>query len=165
MPNLPSLATCCVSLELRPLPSLGVTRVRRYYEPLRRSLGPACPSRESGWSCVRPPRRPVPCCTSLPLICMPSSLPRRNSWVHSSLASPEATAFPVIQAGRLPHRPFRGLLDVHSHYGLHIRQVTYVTLYTRGFSRRLPVRLLRLLPAGATVRRVGFAPTGRPCLS
>jgi hypothetical protein len=30
-------------------------------------------------------------------------------------------AFPVIQAGRLPHYPFRGLLSVHSRYGLHTR--------------------------------------------
>src|ERR1017187_4055124 len=43
LPNLPFLATCCVRLELRPLPSLGITRVQRYYWPLRRSLGPACP--------------------------------------------------------------------------------------------------------------------------
>src|SRR5271157_4197982 len=30
-----SLTTCCVSLELRSLPSAGVTRLQRYYEPLR----------------------------------------------------------------------------------------------------------------------------------
>ena len=30
-----SLATCCVRLELRPLPSTGVTRLQRYREPLR----------------------------------------------------------------------------------------------------------------------------------
>jgi hypothetical protein len=85
---------------------------------------------------------------------MPSSLPRRNSWVHSSLASPEAAAFPKIRAGRLPHHPFRGLLDVHSHYGLHTRQVTKVTLYTEGFSRLSLYdcsdyyRLERQLPGG-----------------
>ena len=82
---------------------------------------------------------------------MPSSLPRRNSWVHSSLASPETAAFPRCQLGRLPHQVFRGLLNVHSCYGLHTRQVTDVTLYTEGFSPSLPVRLLRLLPAGAIV--------------
>ena len=96
----------------------------------------------------------VPCCSGLPLLCMPSSLPRRNSWLHASLASPEATAFPEIQAGRLPHHPFRGLLDVHSHYGLHTRRVTKVTLYTEG-SNRLSLcdcsdcyRLERQLPGG-----------------
>ena len=35
MPNLRVLATCRVRLELRPLPSTGVTRLQRYCEPLR----------------------------------------------------------------------------------------------------------------------------------
>src|SRR5438874_9891815 len=30
-----SLTACCVCLELRPLPSSGITRFLRYYEPLR----------------------------------------------------------------------------------------------------------------------------------
>src|SRR5690606_41095756 len=47
------------------------------------------------------------------------------SWVLVSVASPEAAAFPEIQAGRLPHYPFRGLLNVHSRYGLDTRRVTY----------------------------------------
>jgi len=56
-------------------------------------------------------------------------------WVHTSLASPVTTAFPTLQPGRLPHYPFRGLLSVHSHYGLYARRVTYMTLYTEGFER------------------------------
>src|SRR5262249_15005947 len=36
---------------------------------------------------------------------------------------PATAAFPDIQAGRLPRHPFRGLLGVHSRYGLHTRQV------------------------------------------
>jgi hypothetical protein len=59
----------------------------------------------------------------LPLSCMPSSIPRRNQWVHASLTSPSTSAFPVVSAGRLPHHLFRGLLNVHSRYGLHDRQV------------------------------------------
>ena len=34
--------------------------------------------------------------------------------------------------GWLLHCTFRGLLSVHSRYGLHARQVTHVTLYTGG---------------------------------
>jgi hypothetical protein len=37
-----------------------------------------------------------------------------------------------MQPGRPPHYPFRGLLSVHSRYGLHARQITYVTLYIGG---------------------------------
>ena len=47
-----SFATCCVCLELRSLPSTGVTRLPRYYEPLRHPRRPACPSRASGWSVI-----------------------------------------------------------------------------------------------------------------
>jgi hypothetical protein len=36
---------------------------------------------------------------------------------------PAATAFPDIEAGRLPRSIFRGLLDVHSRYGLRTRRV------------------------------------------
>src|SRR5690349_20899868 len=35
-----SLTTFCVCLELRPLPSPGVTRLQRYYEPLRHPSAP-----------------------------------------------------------------------------------------------------------------------------
>jgi hypothetical protein len=35
-----SFATFCVCLELRPLPSTGVTRFPRYYEPLRHPKAP-----------------------------------------------------------------------------------------------------------------------------
>jgi len=45
-----------------------------------------------------------------------------------------SSAFPESQAGRLLHYPFRGLLSVYSHYGLHARQVAFATLYTGGSS-------------------------------
>src|SRR6516162_8330129 len=35
-----SLTACCVGLELRPLPSPGITRFHRYYEPLRHPSAP-----------------------------------------------------------------------------------------------------------------------------
>src|SRR6516162_7631080 len=35
-----SLTTSCVGLELRPLPSPGITRFQRYYEPLRHPSAP-----------------------------------------------------------------------------------------------------------------------------
>ena len=36
-----SITTCCVCLELRSLPSTGVTRLQRYYEPLRHPRAPS----------------------------------------------------------------------------------------------------------------------------
>src|SRR5260370_39033496 len=35
------LTTSCVCLEPRPLPSTGVTRLQRYYEPLRHPIAPS----------------------------------------------------------------------------------------------------------------------------
>ena len=49
---------------------------------------------------------------------MPSPLPRWTTRVHVSIASPRLGAFPASLPGRRPHRSFRGLLGVHSRYGL-----------------------------------------------
>jgi len=97
----------------------------------------------------------LPCCSGLPLVCMPSLIPRRNRWMLLSLASPAMKAFPESTVGRLSHQAFRGLLGVHSRYRLHTRQVTQGDLLHQGLSpfcyqKRLP----RLLPAGATVAGV-----------
>jgi len=77
-----------------------------------------------------------------------------------SLTTLSMAAFPVLREGRLPHWNFRGLLDVYSRYGLrtrlrHLRDV----FASKGWSQSFPPRLLRLLPDGAIVIRVGFAPT------
>src|SRR6266536_314401 len=63
---------------------------------------------------------------------MPSPLPRQDRWKPFARTVPSASAFPEIQAGRLLHHPFRGLLSVHSRYGLHARRVAIATLYTGG---------------------------------
>ena len=52
-----------------------------------------------------------------PLPHVPPPLPRRNRSVLASLASRPLAAFPVIQAGRLPRYPFRGLLGVQPRCG------------------------------------------------
>ena len=113
MPNLPSFSTCCVDLELRPLPCIGITRLFRYYEPLRHPVAP-----DLSLTGVRLIARTIthqgfPCCVCLPLPCMPSPIPRRNHRLLFSFASPVTAAFPVLTAGRLPYHPFRGLHGVH----------------------------------------------------
>jgi len=72
---------------------------------------------------------------------------------------------PVPRPDRPAHRPFRGLLSVHSRCGLHTRTVTVCRdRYPKASDTSSPPCLLRLLPAGAN-RRVGLAPTGKapPC--
>jgi len=73
-------------------------------------------------------------------------------------------AFPDFWAGRLPHCVFRGLLSVHSRYGLHTCQVTYMTLYTGGFSRFVTSTTAPIATGWSDRCRAGFAPTEKPCL-
>src|SRR5467141_5405676 len=52
-------------------------------------------------------------------------LPRCSSWAYSSLISPSRVTLPRKGSPGLPaHRPFRGMLGVHSRCGLHTRAVT-----------------------------------------
>ena len=89
-------------------------------------------------------------------------LPRRGGRAYASLllAHP-CQPSPVGSPGRPAHRPFRGLLGVHSRCGLHTRTVTVCRdRYPKASDISSPPCLLRLLPAGA-FRRVGLAPTGK----
>ncbi len=51
------------------------------------------------------------------------AIPRQVGWSLSARLSPSTAAFPVKQLGRLLQLFFRGLLSVHSCYGLHARRV------------------------------------------
>jgi hypothetical protein len=68
---------------------------------------------------------------------------------------------PVWLPGRPVHRPFRGLLSVHSRYGLHTRAATVFCgpLIPEGFSDFVTSAAAPVAPAGA-LRRVGLSPTG-----
>lgn len=106
-----------------------------------------------------------PCCPALPFVDMPPPLPRWSNQVHVSLTSLIVTAFPEFQAGRPPHCPFRGLLDVHSRCGLFTRQVADTTFYTEGFGRFVASTPAPIATGWSESCRVGFAPTERACLS
>ncbi len=83
-----SLATSCVCLELRPLPSPGVTRLQRYYKPLRHPTASACPSRASGWSSLTALWR-FPCCVRFPCVRAAASTPvQRLGVVLAHLTQP-----------------------------------------------------------------------------
>src|SRR5215475_6598604 len=70
----------------------------------------------------------------VPFACMPSPIPRQDWWNLFARTIPSTSAFPEIGAGRLLHQRFRGLLSVHSRYGLHAHRVAFATFCTRGFS-------------------------------
>ena len=58
-------------------------------------------------------------------------------------------------------RPIQGLLGVHSRYGLHTRAVTvFRDTLSEGFSHFV-TSMTAPVASGWSVRRVGFAPTGK----
>src|SRR5580700_8123866 len=89
---------------------------------------------------------------------MPSPLPRQVQWSLIARPSPLSAAFPVKKSGRLLQSFFRGLLSVHSRYGLHARRVAKRPSTSKAPTASLPPLPLRLLPGGATSSRAGFTP-------
>src|SRR6266567_92787 len=119
-----SFTTYCVCLELRSLPSTGITQLRRYYEPLRhpRASGLSL----AGFRLIVVPTTPwgFPCCVRFPCVHAAATTPaQRLGVLIRSFAQPYQPS-PKGLSGRPAHCPFRGLLGVHSRYGLHTRAVT-----------------------------------------
>jgi len=123
-----SLTTSCVCLELRSLPSTGVTRLQRYYEPLRHPRAPGLPSRASGWSslttlqgfpCCEPATTPVQRLGVL-FAHSPSriSLPRKGRRIGLHIVLFEAcSAFTRVAACTLALSPIRDtLIEGFSHF-------------------------------------------------
>jgi hypothetical protein len=136
LPNLRALTASCVGPELRLLPSTGITRLPRYYEPLRHPMAPESPSRVIGCSSRSTPWG-FPCCLRFPCVHAVANTPARRLGSLLLLLLPQpCQPSPIRGSGRLAHRPFRGLLGVHSRYGLHTRHVTVYrdALTTRGFN-------------------------------
>ena len=118
-----SLTTSCVRLELRSLPSTGVTRLPRYCEPLRHPRAPSLSL--SGVRLIIPDHvvgPPVLRTLSLCTCCR--HYPGAAAGRIASLVTQPCQPSPKGSSGRPAHRPFRGLLGVHSHYGPHTRAVT-----------------------------------------
>src|SRR3954462_9712620 len=156
-----SLTTSCVCLELRPLPSAGITRLHRYYGLLRHPSAPGLsltgvrliiPDHAVGFPVLRALSL-CTCCRQYPGAAAgrnprsshPSriSLPRFGGRVGLHIDLFEAcSAFTRVAACTLARSPY------------------FVTRYPKASDISSPPCLLRLLPAGAN-RRVGLAPTGK----
>src|SRR5271163_436586 len=97
---------------------------------------------------------------------MLSPLPRRSGWAYQFAHSPQPyQPSPIWQSGRPAHRPFRGLLGVHSRYGLHTRAVTmYRDTHPEGFSYFV-TSIAAPVASGWSNCRVGLTPTGKRRLS
>ena len=86
---------------------------------------PASPSRASGWSSLTA-LWGFPCCARFPCVRAAASTPvQRLGVVFAHLTQPYQPS-PKLQSGRPAHRPFRGLLGIHSRCGPHTRAATYM---------------------------------------
>src|ERR1700745_1388356 len=86
---------------------------------------------------------------------MPPPLPRCSGRAHSSLKLPHPyQPSPKPLSGRSAHRPFRGLLSVHSRCGLHTRAVTKTVTVIRR------LQTFRLLHACSGCFRLERSPGG-----
>jgi len=146
---------------LRPLRSTGVTRLPRYYGPLRHPMEPGLSLAGVRFELHVPRPMGLPVLRSTSSAYMPTPLPRRDRTGATAASSPSDDGLLRKLTDRLPHlslsRPAR-------------RSLTFRPACSLGHPRRpvpseastdsSPPPPLRLLPAGATRRRVGLAPTG-----
>src|SRR5262245_17242915 len=126
---------------------------------------PACPSLASGWSSLTTPWG-LPCCVRFPCVHAVATTPaqRLGALLRSFSPSP-CQPSPIWLSGRPAHCPFRGLLGVHSRYGLHTRAVTvYRDPLSEGFSHFV-TSMTAPVASGWSGRRVGLTPTGKRRLS
>ena len=119
-----SFTTCCVRLELRSLPSTGVIRLQRYYEPLRHPTAPDL-SLAGVRLVIADHALGLPVFRALSLCTCRRHYPGAASERIASLIFIQTyQSSPIGLSGRPAHCPFRGLLGVHSRCGLHTRAVT-----------------------------------------
>src|SRR5208283_977798 len=85
---------------------------------------PDCRSRASGWSSLTSPWG-FPCCVRFPCAHAAATTPVQRLGVVFAHRTQPYQPSPKGSSGRPAHRPFRGLLGVHSRCGPHTRAVTY----------------------------------------
>jgi hypothetical protein len=90
-----------------------------------------------------------PCCVRFPCVHAAATTPVQRLGVPLAHLTQPYQPSPIPLSGRPAHRPFRGLLGVHSRCGLHTRAVTYRGRYPGASDISSPPCLPRLLPAGA----------------
>src|SRR6202030_4680109 len=98
-------------------------RFHRATSPPPPPVPPARPSRASGLSSLIT-HWGFPCCVRFPCLHAAASTPVQQLGVFFAHLTQPFQPSPIWQSGRPAHRPFRGLLSVHSRCGLHTRAVT-----------------------------------------
>jgi hypothetical protein len=155
-----SFTTCCVCPELRSLPSPGVTRLQRYYEPLRHPRAPGLSL--AGVRLVIPDHAAgLPVLRSLSLCTCCRQYPGAAAGRRLRSSHPTVSAFPEIAVGSACTSSFSRLARRSlALRPAHARRHLYVTRYTEGFSHFV-TSMTAPVASGWSVRRVGLAPTGK----
>jgi hypothetical protein len=151
LPNLLSLTTCCVSPEPRPLPSTGITRLQRYYGPLRHPRAPG-PSLAGVRLAILDHAVGLPVLRALPLCTCRRHYPGAVTGRFVCSLPQSCQPSPQWQAGRPARRLFRGLLGVHSRCGLHTRAATVIRgSHSKGFNRFVTSTVAPVASGGSTL--------------
>src|SRR6266481_2028184 len=93
-----SFTTYCVCLELRSLPSTGITRLQRYYEPLRHPRAPGL-SLAGVRLVIADHAMGFPCCVRFPCVHAVATTPAQRLGVLFALLHPAVSAFPERVVG------------------------------------------------------------------
>ena len=101
-----SFTTYCVCLELRSLPSTGITRLHGTTNLSATPGRPACPSRASGWSSLTAPWG-FPCFVRFPCVHAAATTPAQRLGVSLRSFHPAVQPSPKGLSGRPAHCPFR----------------------------------------------------------
>src|SRR5271166_4410375 len=144
-----SLTACCVCLELRPLPSTGITRLPRYYEPLRHPSAPGLSL--AGVRLIIPDHAVgLPVLRALSLCTCCRHYPGAAAGRTPRSSHPAVSAFPGRVAGSACTSSFSRLAQrLLALRPAHSRGHQFVTRYPKASDISSPPCLLRLLPAGA----------------
>ena len=101
----------------------------------------------------------LPVLHTTPLSHMPSPLPRRNRWVHTSFASPNGGGLPRNSGGSASALPFSRPAQRSLHVTACALAKSLRTLYTRSFDRFVTSTAVPIATDWNDFCRVGFAPT------
>ena len=149
MPNLHVLTTYCVCLELRSLPSAGITPLQRYYGPLRHPKAPGL-SLAGVRLIILITHWGFPCCVRFPCVHAAATTPVQQMGVLVAQTCQSVSAFPDSTVGSACTSTFsrfaRRSLALRP---AHSRSHQIRGRYPGASDISSPPCLPRLLPAGA----------------
>src|SRR4029077_19844792 len=113
--NLSAVTTFDTRLEPGSLPSAGITRLRRYYGPIRHPTRPHLSLTGCELTASAVTLWGFPCCSDLPLAACRHQYPGRTRKRHRRSPVSLAAAYPYGMKGSAPATPVFGACSVFTH--------------------------------------------------